>query len=160
VLQFADRITVMKDGEIVSTLENRGITEDTLVSLMVGRPLSLAFPSKTGKTGTTLLEVEGFSSTGYFQNVTFSVAAGEITGLGGIQGNGQREIARALYGLLPATGQVRLNGSKVSLHSPGRAIRSGIVYVPPTGVGKAYLSSIRFGRILPFRISPPGATSE
>jgi ribose transport system ATP-binding protein len=130
VLQFADRITVMKDGEIVSTVENRGITEDTLVGLMVGRTLSLAFPPKTGKTGNTRLEVEGFSSSGYFQNVTFSVAAGEIAGLGGIQGNGQREIARALYGLLPATGQIRLNGSRVSLQSPGQAVRSGIVYVP------------------------------
>ncbi|MBV9490043.1 MAG: ATP-binding cassette domain-containing protein [Verrucomicrobia bacterium] len=130
VLAFADRITVMKDGQIVSTLENQGIAEETLVSLMVGRQLSLAFPSKTGKTGATRLEVEGLSSPGNFQNVSFSVAAGEIVGFGGIQGNGQREIARALYGLLPATGQVRLNGSRITLGSPGDAIRAGIVYVP------------------------------
>ena len=97
---------------------------------MVGRNLSLAFPPKTGKTRATRLEVEGFSSPGHFQNVSFSVAAGEIVGLGGIQGNGQREIARALYGLLPVTGQVRLNGSRRFLSSPGQAIRSGIVYVP------------------------------
>jgi ribose transport system ATP-binding protein len=151
VLQFADRITVMKDGEIVSTLENRGITEDNLVSLMVGRTLSRAFPPRTGKAGTTRLEVEGFSSTGYFQNVTFSVAAGEIAGLGGIQGNGQREIARALYGLLPATGEVRLNGSKVSLRSPGQVIRSGIVYVPADrrGEGLFVVHSIRENIAIP-----------
>ncbi len=145
VLEFADRITVMKDGEIVSTLENKGITEDTLVSLMVGRTLSLAFPPKTGGKGATRLEVEGFSSSGRFQDVSFSVAAGEIVGLGGIQGNGQREIARALYGLLPATGQVRLNGSRISLHSPGHAIRSGIVYVPADrrGEGLFIVHSIR-----------------
>jgi ribose transport system ATP-binding protein len=145
VLEFADRITVMKDGEIVSTLENKGITEDTLVSLMVGRTLSLAFPPKTGKTGATRLEVESLSSPGHFQNVSFSVAAAEIVGLGGIQGNGQREIARALYGLLPATGQVRLNGSRISLNSPGRAIRSGIVYVPADrrGEGLFIAHSIR-----------------
>src|SRR5580704_2365302 len=113
VLEFADRITVMKDGEIVATLENNGIAEDTLVSLMVGRKLSLAFPPKTGKRGETRLEVEGLSSPGHFQHVSFSVAAGEIVGLGGIQGNGQREIARALYGLLPTTGHVRLNGSVI-----------------------------------------------
>jgi ribose transport system ATP-binding protein len=145
VLEFADRITVMKDGEIVSTLENKGITEDTLVSLMVGRTLSLAFPPKTAKTGATRLEVERLSSPGHFQNVSFSVAAAEIVGLGGIQGNGQREIARALYGLLPATGQVRLNGSRISLNSPGRAIRSGIVYVPADrrGEGLFIAHSIR-----------------
>ena len=145
VLEFADRITVMKDGEIVSTLENKGITEDILVSQMVGRLLSLAFPAKTGKSGATRLEVEGLSSASHFQNVSFSVAAGEIVGLGGIQGNGQREIARALYGLLPTTGHVRLNGSVISLDSPGRAIRSGIVYVPADrrGEGLFIAHSIR-----------------
>jgi ribose transport system ATP-binding protein len=145
VLEFADRITVMKDGEIVSTLENKGITEDILVSQMVGRLLSLAFPAKTGKSGATRLEVEGLSSASHFQNVSFSVAAGEIVGLGGIQGNGQREIARALYGLLPTTGHVRLNGSVIFLDSPGRAIRSGIVYVPADrrGEGLFVAHSIR-----------------
>jgi ribose transport system ATP-binding protein len=145
VLELADRITVMKDGEIVSTLENKEITEDILVSLMVGRVLSLAFPPKTGKRGATRLEVEGFSSPSHFQNVSFSMGAGEIVGLGGIQGNGQREIARALYGLLPTTGHVRLNGSAISLDSPGRAIRAGIVYVPADrrGEGLFVAHSIR-----------------
>jgi ribose transport system ATP-binding protein len=145
VLELADRITVMKDGEIVSTLQNKEITEDILVSLMVGRVLSLAFPPKTGKRGATRLEVKGFSSPSHFQNVSFSMAAGEIVGLGGIQGNGQREIARALYGLLPTTGQVRLNGSAISLDSPGRAIRAGIVYVPADrrGEGLFVAHSIR-----------------
>jgi ribose transport system ATP-binding protein len=145
VLELADRITVMKDGEIVSTLQNKGITEDILVSLMVGRVLSLAFPPKTGKRGATRLEVEGFSSPSHFQNVSFSMGAGEIVGLGGIQGNGQREIARALYGLLPTTGHVRLNGSAIFLDSPGRAIRAGIVYVPADrrGEGLFVAHSIR-----------------
>ncbi|MBV8378122.1 MAG: ATP-binding cassette domain-containing protein [Verrucomicrobia bacterium] len=145
VLEFADRITVMKDGEIVSTLENKGLTVDTLVSLMVGRTLSLAFPSKTAKPGAARLEVEDLSSLGHFQNVSFSLAAGEIVGLGGIQGNGQRQIARALYGLLPATGRVRLNGSRISLRSPGHAIHSGVVYVPADrrGEGLFVAHSIR-----------------
>lgn len=151
VLEFADRITVMKDGEIVSTLENQGIAEETLVSLMVGRKLSLAFPPKTGKTRETRLEVEGLSSPGHFRNVSFAVAAGEIVGLGGIQGNGQREIARALYGLLPVTGQVRLNGSRRFLSSPGQAIQSGIVYVPADrrGEGLFVAHSIRENIAIP-----------
>jgi ribose transport system ATP-binding protein len=151
VLHLADRITVMKDGEIVSTLENQGVAEDTLVSLMVGRKLSLAFPPRMGKTGATRLQVEGLSSPGHFQKVSFSVAAGEILGLGGIQGNGQREIARALYGLLPASGQVRLNGSRISLSSPGHAIQSGIVYVPADrrGEGLFIAHSIRENIAIP-----------
>jgi ribose transport system ATP-binding protein len=130
VLRLTDRITVMKDGGIVSTIENNGITQDFLVSLMVGRHLSLAFPPRTGNSGPTRLEVNKLSCSGYFDDVSFTVAAGEIVGLGGIQGNGQREIVRALFGLLPAAGEVRLNGAPIHLNSPGQAVRAGIVYLP------------------------------
>jgi ribose transport system ATP-binding protein len=130
VLRLADRITVMKDGAIVSTVENNGITQDFLVSLMVGRKLSLAFPPRRGNSGPTLLEVKKLSCPGYFEDVSLTVAAGEIVGLGGIQGNGQREIMRALFGLLPATGEIRFNGVPVHLSFPGQAIRAGAVYLP------------------------------
>ena len=137
VLEISDRITVMKDGEIVETVANQGITEDYLVSLMVGRQLSLAFPPKQSKPGSTALEVVGFASPPYFRDITFMVNAGEIVGLGGIQGNGQREIARALFGLLPASGEVKLNGSRVVFRSPSDAIRAGMVYVPADRRGES-----------------------
>ncbi len=130
VLEFADRITIMKDGEIVGTVINKEITEDFLVSRMVGRTLSLTFPRGQTKPGPIRLEVNDLSTPGVFQGVTFTVASGEVVGLGGIQGNGQREIARALYGLLPGNGEIRLDGLRVKLRSPGEAIRAGIVYVP------------------------------
>jgi ribose transport system ATP-binding protein len=130
VLRLTDRITVMKDGGIVSTIENNGITQDLLVSLMVGRQLSLAFPPRTGDSGPTRLEVKKLSCFGSFDDVSFTVAAGEIVGLGGIQGNGQRELVRALFGLLPATGDIRINGAPIDLNSPSQAVRAGIVYVP------------------------------
>ncbi len=130
VLLLTDRITVMKDGAIVSTVRNDGITQDFLVSLMVGRQLSLAFPPRTGNTGPARLEVKRLSCPGYFDDVSLTVAAGEIVGLGGIQGNGQREFIRALFGLLPATGEMFLNGVPIHPASPGRAVRAGIVYLP------------------------------
>lgn len=137
VLEFADRITIMKDGVIVGTVVNEAVTEDFLVSKMVGRQLSLAFPPKGCKPGPTRLEVKDLSSPGNFQEVSFTVAAGEIVGLGGIQGNGQREIARALYGLLPVSGEIKLDGSPVTLRSPGDAIRAGFVYVPADRRGES-----------------------
>src|SRR5260221_12347919 len=137
VLEFANRITVLKDGEIVGTVVNEGITEDFLVRKMVGRQLSLAFPPKRGKPGSTRLEANDLSSLGNFQEVSFTVAAGEIVGLGGIQGNGQREIARALYGLLPAGGEINLDGSRVALRSPRDAIQAGVVYVPADRRGES-----------------------
>ena len=137
VLELADRITVMKDGEIIETVINQGITVDHLVSRMVGRQLSLAFPPKRNESGSVGLEVTGFSSPGHFHHVNFSIAQGEIVGLGGIQGNGQREIARALYGLLPASGEIKLDGSRMSPGSPGDAIRAGVVYVPADRRGES-----------------------
>ncbi len=95
--------------------------------------------------------MKNLSSPRQFQNVSFSVAAGEIVGLGGIQGNGQREIARALYGLLPTNGEVRLNGARITLRSPGQAIQSGIVYVPADrrGEGLFIAHSIRENMAVP-----------
>lgn len=130
VLRLSDRITVMKDGEIVTTVKNSGVTEEQLVSKMVGRQLSLAFPSRAGKPGSNRLEVSKLSSPGNFPETSFAIGGGEVVGLGGIQGNGQREIARALYGLVPASGEIRLDGARVSLNSPSQAIRAGVVYVP------------------------------
>jgi ribose transport system ATP-binding protein len=120
----------MKDGQIVTTVLNQGITEDFLVSKMVGRQLSLAFPPKSSKSGPNRLEVRNLSSPGKFHEISFTVAAGEIVGLGGIQGNGQSEIARALYGLVPASGEIRLDDVRMTLRSPGHAIQAGVVYVP------------------------------
>ena len=141
VLRLSYRITVMKDGVIVMTVANSGVTEELLVSKMVGRQLSLAFPPRHGKTGSNRLEVNDLSSPGNFSAVSFAVASGEIVGLGGIQGNGQREIARALYGLITASGQIRLDGTRVSLDSPGQAVRAGIVYVPADRRGESLCTS-------------------
>ncbi len=130
VLKLAGRITIMKDGEVVETVVNKGITEDYLVSRMVGRSLSLTFPPKQSKPGIIRLSVTNLTSPGLFSDISFTVSSGQIVGLGGIQGNGQREIARALFGALPATGEVQLDRVHLLLASPRDAIRRGIVYVP------------------------------
>ncbi len=130
VLNLADRITIMKDGKVVETVVNEGLAEGYLVNRMVGRTLSLTFPPKQSNPGSIRLKVTKLTSPGLFSDVSFTVSAGEIVGLGGIQGNGQREIGRALFGVLPATGEVQLEGVQLRLRSPRDAIRAGIVYVP------------------------------
>jgi ribose transport system ATP-binding protein len=130
VLNLADRITIMKDGKVVETVVNAGLSEDYLVNRMVGRTLSLTFPPKQSKPGSIRLKVTNLTSPGLFSGVSFTVSSGEIVGLGGIQGNGQREIARALFGVLPATGEVQLEGVQFPLGSPRDALRAGLVYVP------------------------------
>ena len=130
VLSLVDRITVMKDGEVVGTVAHDAVDQDRLVSMMVGRSMTVAYPPRAAAAGETRLEVDGLSSLGRLENVSFSVAAGEIVGLGGIVGNGQTDIVRSLFGLIPSRGRVELDGEAVRLGSPRQAIASGIIYVP------------------------------
>jgi ribose transport system ATP-binding protein len=130
VLSLVDRITVMKDGEVVGTVAQGTVDQDKLVSMMVGRSMTVAYPLRAERTGTMRLQVRGLASAGRLRDVGFSAAAGEIVGLGGIVGNGQTDIVRSLFGLLPHQGDIKVDGEPLRLHSPRQAIAAGIVYVP------------------------------
>lgn len=145
VFSIADRITVLKDGIIVDTVEATNVDEDQIVSMMVGRELSYAFPPRSESIGDEVLQVEDFSDGNTFFDVNLSVRAGEIIGIGGIAGNGQKEIIRALYGLIPSVGSIRIKGVYQTNLSPADAISAGIVYLPSDRHGE--------GMFLPHSIS-------
>ena len=128
-MSVADPITVMKDGCVVTTQPVAGMTQDDIVKLMVGRDIHVAFPPKGRECGDVALDVQDLRVPGAFANVSFTLRRGEIVGLGGIQGNGQREIARAVAGLVPAMGRVTFEGKAVPLSSPSAVIDRGIIYV-------------------------------
>jgi ribose transport system ATP-binding protein len=127
----SDRLTVLKDGAVMATREREGTDHDDIVRLMVGRELSALFPQKaTGPTGEPLLRARDLTVAGACSGVDLDLVPGRILGLGGLQGQGQREVLRALFGLARHTGQVTLHGRPVPLPSPRDAIRHGIAYVP------------------------------
>jgi ribose transport system ATP-binding protein len=130
VQQIADRITVLRDGRSRGTFAARGISEQEIVRLIVGRPVDLAFPSKT-RNGerTPRLEISDFSGDG-FSGVSTTIHAGEIVGLAGVEGNGQREFIRALAGLEPSEGGLRLDGDALKLRDAGSAAHAGVVFMP------------------------------
>ena len=130
VFAISDRITVLKDGEVVGTVDRAATNADQLVRMMVGREMALAYPERASSPGAVRLEVRGLSSGGRFRDVNFSVSAGEIVGLGGIQGNGQAEVVRAIFGLMPVEGQVMLDGAPVDIRTPAQAISAGVAYIP------------------------------
>jgi ABC-type sugar transport system ATPase subunit len=132
VFRLADRASVLRDGRHVATLPVAGLTEAELVRLMIGRPLAEYFPRHgAASSGEELLRVEGLSSPGRFEEISFSLRAGEVVGLAGLVGAGRTEVARALFGLPPAAGgSIRLQGREVRVLSPGDAIRLGIGLVP------------------------------
>lgn len=134
VIELSDRITILRDGEFVSTLDNsnKSVSKDEIVRLMVGRSLKDYFPEKEDVNyDDTVLEVKNLTSKGLFENISFSLKKGEILGFAGLVGAGRTEIMKALFGSIKTDeGEIFLEGKKVSINSPSEAKRLGIGFVP------------------------------
>jgi len=128
--ELADRISVMRDGEIIDSRLAESITPAEIVALIAGRPLGQIFPAKATNVGPPLFAVSGLSGRG-FDQVDLVVGAGEIVGLAGIEGEGQREFIRAAAGVdRRHGGEVRVKDGKITGDSPGAFRRSGIGFIP------------------------------
>lgn len=132
VLRISQRITVLRNGVVVVSGEAAEFDRAALIRAMTGRTIAEANPSEAIQEKTTpLLEVEGLSLRGYFEDVSFAVQPGEVLGVTGLLGSGRTEIAEALFGITPAdSGTVRVDGRPVHLRSVRDAITAGIGYVP------------------------------
>src|SRR6516165_2979205 len=128
--ELADRISVMRDGEIMDNRLADDITSSAIVALIAGRPLGQIFPAKARSLGPVLFSVKGLSGRG-FDQVDLVAHAGEIVGLAGIEGEGQREFIRAAAGIDRRTsGEVRVKDANIGGDSPGAFRRAGIGFVP------------------------------
>jgi rhamnose transport system ATP-binding protein len=136
LFEIADRVTVLRDGEAVASRAMSEVDQTELIRLMVGRELSAVFPKREVKVGKTVLEIKNLTSRAAgIHNVSLSARAGEILGLTGLVGAGRTELARVLFGLLPADGgSVFLrfpNGlEEVTIDSPAKAVELGLAYAP------------------------------
>jgi ribose transport system ATP-binding protein len=128
--ELADRISVMRDGEIIDSRPADAITPAEIVALIAGRPLGQIFPAKASDVGAPLFTVSGLSGRG-FDQVDLVVRAGEIVGLAGIEGEGQREFIRAAAGVDRRTaGDVRVKELRIAGDSPGAFRRAGVGFIP------------------------------
>src|SRR3954471_24887683 len=119
VFALCDTVTVMRDGDYISTDPIAETTVDEIVSRMVGREVADLFPKTPAEIGEVVLEVEDLSSLGTFHDVTLTVRAGEIVGVAGMVGAGRSEIARAVFGVdRYDSGTVTLSGQAVPAHDP------------------------------------------
>ncbi|MBM3457384.1 MAG: sugar ABC transporter ATP-binding protein [Armatimonadetes bacterium] len=131
IFEICDRVTVLRDGEWVATKPVSETDRDDIIRMMVGRELRESIPKRPAPVGETLLEVQGLTRRGVFQEIGFRVHAGEIVGIGGLVGAGRTEVARAIFGADPLDrGEIRLEGKPVRIRSPRDAIRLGIGLVP------------------------------
>jgi rhamnose transport system ATP-binding protein len=132
IFVLADRVTVLRDGNSIATLDAGTFDEAHLIELMVGREISHLYPPSEAPPGRTVLAAValGCRANGV-RGATFHLRAGEILGISGIVGAGRTELARILFGLDPAdSGELRIDGKPVSIRSPRDAIRHGIACVP------------------------------
>lgn len=152
VFALSHRITVLKDGMLVTSRPSGELTGDELVRHMVGRSFEALFPprAKDSELGATRLRLSGCGNE-KLRDIDLEVRAGEIVGLAGLQGAGRSAIARAVGGSEPFTvGTVEVDGAPVRLRSPRAAVRAGIAYVTEDrkGEGLALRQSVRDNALL------------
>jgi ribose transport system ATP-binding protein len=138
ILSISDRVTVMKDGQVVGTKPAAELTIDAMIRMMVGRPMAALFPEKGLRTiGEERLAVRDLQAGRLVRGVTFSVRAGEIVGLGGLVGSGRTEVARVIFGADPLeSGVILLDGKEEKIRSPKDAVEAGVCLVPEDRKGQ------------------------
>ncbi len=135
-LAIADRIVVMRQGRTVAEVDPAETTEEELATLMVGRPVDLVVHKETAQPGEPVLEVDLLHVLDdrnqlAVEGVSFTVHAGEIVGIAGVQGNGQTELVEALTGLrTPLAGHVKVKGQDLTTASPREMHEAGVAHVP------------------------------
>ncbi len=155
-----DNISILRNGENSGEVSVSEAQMDDVISRMLGRKISGYFPeTESYVRKEKLLEVKDLRYLQVLNGVNFDLCQGEVLGIGGLAGQGQAELLLSLYGIIRASGEIRLKGKKVNLRSPKESIRNGIALVPEErGIQGVILSeSIRYNISLPVlkRISNP-----
>ena len=130
--RISDRITVMRDGEYVGTVDTASVTKDDVINMMIGRVVyeDPKTHSEVPDDAEVVLEVKHLSSGDAFNDVSFTLRRGEILGFSGLMGAGRTEVARAIFGADPHDGgEIFVNGKRVNIKTPEDAVKLGIGYL-------------------------------
>ena len=131
VFKVGEYITVLRDGQHISTQPAKETNTAQIIEMMVGRKMTEVYPPRTSEIGETIFKVENFNRAGVFSDINFEVRKGEILGVGGLIGAGRTEIARSIMAMdHKDTGDVYIDGKKTPVRSVNDAIMSGMVLVP------------------------------
>lgn len=129
--RIASRVTVFRDAKYIGTWGVDEISNDKLITAMVGREITQIYPKIAVTPGEELIKVEGLSQTGYFKDVSFSVRKGEILALTGLVGAGRTEVCQAIFGIAkPDSGKIIFEGKEIKINQPLDAMNAGIGYLP------------------------------
>lgn len=131
IFELSDRITVLKDGQYIDTVDTKSITKERLATMMVGREISQMFPEKHGAIGEDVLVVEGLNAGKMVRNVNFHVRSGEILGFSGLVGSGRTETMRAVFGAdKKESGKITYMGKTINFQDCKEAIENEFGMLP------------------------------
>ncbi len=131
IFKISDRISVLKDGQMMGTKKTKETSLNEIITLMIGREMGELFPKRTNKMKETVLEVKNIARDQVVKDVSFTLKEGEILGVAGLIGAGKTETMRLIFGADKKTGgEILLEGEKVKINSPVQAVKQGISYVP------------------------------
>jgi ribose transport system ATP-binding protein len=135
-----DRVTILRNGETVASYALTTVSDDKLITDMIGRRIERLFPTRREATpGEVALELVDFGSSGSLGGATLSLRRGEILGLGGLQGQGQTGLLLAIYGAVRSKGSLRVSGREARHASPAHALALGVALVPEDRGGEGLL---------------------
>lgn len=138
IKRLADRITVLRDGRHIATVDAQAVSDNGLIELMTGRKVDMLFPHIAHAPGRTRLEVQGLTlADGAVRGASFYARAGEITGIAGLVGCGKSELVRAVYGLEPITsGRIIIDGQDYCRPTPAEGLSRKVAYFPADRVAE------------------------
>ena len=131
IFEISDRVAVMRDGEMITTLETKDVTVEEIIRNMVGREMNMTYPQRTDtRTNEIILELRNVCGNGV-SNVSFKLNKGELLGIAGLIGAGRTELAKLIFGAARKTsGEIIWKGKSVDFRLPNQAIKEGIYLVP------------------------------
>lgn len=130
VFEISDRVSVFRNGQWIKTMNTCDTDKNELIKLMVGRDIGSTYPERNSKIGDVVLEAKNIVAEGV-KNVSFSVRAGEVLGIGGLVGSGRSELVNTVFGAQKMqSGEIFIKGKKVDINSPSKAIENGIGLIP------------------------------
>ena len=131
IFQFADRVTVLRNGKLIGTKKINEIDIDQLIKMMVGRRLEEKYHKVIVKTGSDLFKVENINRKNILKNISFTLREGEILGITGLVGAGKTELARAIFGADKIdSGIIKIKNEVIEINNPTTAINNKISFIP------------------------------
>ncbi|MDW7662251.1 MAG: sugar ABC transporter ATP-binding protein [Bacillota bacterium] len=140
VFEICDTVTVMRDGEHISTYPTNKVNQDQLITDMVGRSLANLFPKEIAEKGDEFFRVKDLTRLGLYQNINFEAYAGEVLGFSGLVGAGRSEVFRGIFGVDEIDdGEIYVQGKQVRIKSPKDAIKNKLAFVTEDRKGQGLI---------------------